>query len=132
MLELSPKLRVARPTNDIDALLSFYRDGLGLTVLTSFADHGGFDGIMLGLAGAPWHLEFTRAPGHIAPTAPSEDHLLVLYMPDVADWQATCARMEAAGHAPVASFNPYWDLLGKTYQDPEGYRVVIQQQEWPL
>jgi catechol 2,3-dioxygenase-like lactoylglutathione lyase family enzyme len=132
MPETTPKLRVARPTNDLAALLPFYRDGLGLTVLTSFSGHDGFDGIMLGMAEAPWHLEFTQAAGHIAAPAPSEDHLLVIYLPDRAAWQAACARMEAAGHAPVASCNPYWDRQGRTYQDPEGYRVVLQQQEWPL
>lgn len=132
MPEIAPKLRIARPTNDIAALLPFYRDGLGLAELTSFSGHRGFNGIMLGLPGAPWHLEFTEAEGHIAPPAPSEDHLLVLYLPDPAAWQAACARMETGGHAPVRSFNPYWDRLGRTYQDPEGYRVVLQQQEWPL
>lgn len=43
-----PHLRVARATDDLEALLRFYRDGLGLTVLGSFADHAGFDGVMLG------------------------------------------------------------------------------------
>ncbi|WP_371418616.1 hypothetical protein [Acidisoma sp. S159] len=30
------------------------------------------------------------------------------------------------GFPAVASFNPYWDQLGRTYEDPDGYRVVIQ------
>jgi len=50
-----PKLRVARPTDNIEALIPFYRDGLGLDVLWRFKDHDGFDGVMLGLAGAPYH-----------------------------------------------------------------------------
>ena len=37
-------LRVARPTDDIETLLPFYRDGLGLAVLARFEDHEGFDG----------------------------------------------------------------------------------------
>ena len=53
-------MRVARPTNDLEALLAFYRDGLGLEVLASFEGHGGFDGVILGEAGGPYHLEFTR------------------------------------------------------------------------
>ena len=60
-----PTLRVARPTDDIEALLPFYRDGLGLDVLYRFADHDGFDGIMLGNQGAPYHFEFTKAHGHV-------------------------------------------------------------------
>jgi hypothetical protein len=41
-------LRVARPTNDLPAVINFYRDGLGLTVLSEFKNHAGFDGVMLG------------------------------------------------------------------------------------
>jgi len=37
----------------------------------------------------------------------------------------------AAGHAPVPSFNPYWDVDGKTFEDPDGYRVVVQHAAWP-
>ena len=40
-----PILRVARPTDDLERLLPFYRDGLGLGVLFRFADHDGFDGV---------------------------------------------------------------------------------------
>jgi hypothetical protein len=57
----NPTLRVARPSDDLDRLLPFYRDGLGLDLLAHFTDHDGFDGIMLGKAGAPYHFEFTRA-----------------------------------------------------------------------
>jgi catechol 2,3-dioxygenase-like lactoylglutathione lyase family enzyme len=41
-------IRIARPTDDIDKLLPFYCDGLGFEVLGRFADHEGFDGVMLG------------------------------------------------------------------------------------
>ena len=64
-------LRVARPTDHRDALLHFYRDGLGFELLTSFTDHAGFDGIMLGHPGWQYHLEFTHKPGHTAGRAPS-------------------------------------------------------------
>jgi hypothetical protein len=35
----TPILRIARPTDDIDALLPFCCDGLGLDVLGHFEDH---------------------------------------------------------------------------------------------
>ena len=38
--------------------------------------------------------------------------------------------MSAAGFAAVSSFNPYWDVRGRTYQDPDGYRVVLQGEAW--
>ena len=63
---MTPVLRVARPSDDLDALLPFYRDGLGLQVLGHFEDHAGFDGIMLGHPGVPWYFEFTRRRGHTA------------------------------------------------------------------
>ena len=38
------KLRVARPTDDLEAVARFYREGLGFKELYRFADHDGFDG----------------------------------------------------------------------------------------
>lgn len=118
-------LRVARPTDNIDAIIPFYRDGLGFTILFRFNDHDGFDGAMLGLPGAAYHLEFTTRQGHAVGRAPTEDNLLIFYLPDGADFQAAVARMQAHGFAAVASFNPYWDQNGKTFEDPDGYRIVL-------
>lgn len=125
-----PKLRVARPTDDLESLVPFYRDGLGLEILYRFAEHDGFDGLMLGRQGAPYHFEFTRASGHQAGRAPTQDNLLVFYIPDEQEWQSAVDRMESAGFPPVASFNPYWDRHGRTYEDPDGYRIVIQNAAW--
>jgi catechol 2,3-dioxygenase-like lactoylglutathione lyase family enzyme len=125
-----PILRIARPTDDIEALLPFYREGLGFAELYRFTDHDGFDGVMLGHERAPYHLEFTRARGHRAGRAPTQDHLLVLYLPDRSEWSEAVARMRRAGFEPVPSFNPYWDREGLTFEDPDGYRVVLQQAAW--
>jgi catechol 2,3-dioxygenase-like lactoylglutathione lyase family enzyme len=125
-----PTLRVARPSDDLEALLRFYRDGLGLEVLGRFEGHAGFDGVMLGHRDAPYHLEFTRAHGHRAGRAPTEDNLLVFYLPDRDAWAAAVRRMRDAGFEPVRSFNPYWDRDGRTFEDPDGYRVVLQQGSW--
>jgi len=72
-----PILRVARPTDDLDALLPFYQQGLGLKILYRFEDHDGFDGVMLGHDHAPYHFEFTQARGHAARRAPTLDNLIV-------------------------------------------------------
>jgi catechol 2,3-dioxygenase-like lactoylglutathione lyase family enzyme len=124
-------LRVARPTDHLEAVVRFYTDGLGLTRLGEFQDHEGFDGAMVGVPGAPYHLEFTRKRGHVAGRAPTADNLLVLYLPDRGQWQEAVDRMIAAGYEPVTSFNPYWDRAGKTFEDPDGYRVVLQNASWP-
>src|SRR3954449_9561731 len=125
-----PILRVARPSDDIDALLPFYRDGLGLTVLYHFEDHDGFDGVMLGHAKAPYHFEFTRARGHRAGRAPTEDNLMVFYLPDDGEWQAAVQRLRDSGFAPVPAFNPYWDRDGLTFEDPDGYRRILSNAGW--
>ena len=125
-------LRVARPSDNLDRLLPFYRDGLGLEMLYRFDDHDGFDGIMLGAKGVPYHFEFTRARGHVAGRAPTQDNLLIFYLPERATWQAAVDRMRAAGFAPVAAFNPYWDRDGVTFEDPDGYRLVLQNAAWAL
>jgi catechol 2,3-dioxygenase-like lactoylglutathione lyase family enzyme len=125
-----PKLRVARPTDDIEGLIPFYRDGLGLDVVWQFKAHDGFDGVMLGIAGAPYHFEFTKVQGHRAGRAPTQDHLAIFYLPDVVKWQAAVDRMLAAGFPAVPSFNPYWDQHGRTFEDPDGYRIVIQNADW--
>jgi catechol 2,3-dioxygenase-like lactoylglutathione lyase family enzyme len=129
-MTIVPVLRVARPTADLNALLRFYEQGLGLTVLYRFEDHDGFDGVMLGTPRAPYHLEFTRARGHAAGRAPTQDHLLVFYLPDEAEWSAAVRRMRDAGFDPVPAFNPYWDREGATFEDPDGYRVVLQRAVW--
>ena len=125
-----PKLRVARPTDDLDPVIRFYRDGLGLNILYQFENHDGFDGVMLGHEGAPYHLEFTKTRGHATGRAPTQENLLIFYVPDPQDWEAATARMHSAGFAPVRSFNPYWDRCGCTFEDPDGYRVVIQNSTW--
>ena len=119
-------LRVARPTDDLETLARMYAAGLSLEVLGEFRDHDGFDGIILGGRGLEWQLEFTRQQGHRAGRAPTKDNLLVLYHPQRADWERACSRMETAGFTPVKSWNPYWDDRGRTFEDPDGYRVVIQ------
>ena len=124
-------LRVARPSDDLAGVVKFYRDGLGFKVLYEFKDHGGFDGVMLGREGAPYHLEFTRKAGHKAGRAPTQENLLVFYIPDKKEWRRAIERFERAGHKPVISFNPYWDKNGVTFEDPDGYRVVLQNARWP-
>lgn len=123
-------LRVARPSDDLQALVLFYRDGLGFEVLSEFEDHDSFDGVMLGHKGAGFHLEFTRKRGHFVGRAPTEDNLLVFYLPDREEWARAVDRLERQGFESVTAFNPYWERDGKTFEDPDGYRVVLQNGDW--
>ena len=107
-----------------------YRNGLGWSLLGEFADHDGFDGAMLGHAGSTYHFEFTaKRTDHIAP-APTAEDLVVLYVPVLSEWQNACGSMVSAGFVEVAPFNPYWAAHGKTFQDPDGYRIVLQNTSW--
>jgi catechol 2,3-dioxygenase-like lactoylglutathione lyase family enzyme len=126
----TPHLRVARPSDDLERVAAMYRDGLGLEVLGRFEDHDGFDGVMLGRRGLDWHLELTSRRGQRAEPRPTDEDLLVLYLPDQPEWRAACDRMLAAGFEPVSSANPYWDRAGRTFRDPDGYRVVLQNAPW--
>jgi len=38
------QVRIARPTDQLDAVIAFYRDGLGLEQVGEFNDHEGYDG----------------------------------------------------------------------------------------
>lgn len=107
-----------------------YCRGLGLRIVGSFENHDGFDGVMLGLPGSDYHFEFTQCRTHpVAPTPTAED-LAVFYVPDPGDWQAACSAMLTAGFTQVVSFNPYWENCARTFEDPDGYRVVLARERW--
>ncbi len=125
-------LRIARPASDLARTRELYCRGLGLRVVGSFEDHDGFDGVMLGLPGAGYHLEFTRCREHPVAPAPSVEDLAVFYLPDASAWRAACERMLAAGFREVAPFNPYWKARGRTFADPDGYLVVLQNDAWEV
>jgi len=51
-------------------------------------------------------------------------------LPDKTEFDSIVQRMEKTGFAAVTSHNPYWDQVGSTFQDPDGYRVVLQNGAW--
>jgi catechol 2,3-dioxygenase-like lactoylglutathione lyase family enzyme len=119
------QVRIARPTDRLDEVVAFYRDGIGLAELASFRGHAGYDGVMLGLPGAEYHLEFIRREHGSPGTAPSKDNLLVLYLPETGAVEAVAARLRTRGHALVEPENPYWTAISVTFEDPDGWRVVL-------
>jgi len=123
-------LRVARPVGDLARTKEMYCRGLRLRVVGSFEDHDGFDGVMLGVAGGTYHFEFTQSRKHPISPTPTVEDLVVFYIPSESEWEAACAGMLAAGFKAVAAFNPYWEVQGRTFEDCDGYRVVLQRAEW--
>ena len=124
-------MRVARPTDDLKKTVRMYSEGLGLEILGRFEDHDGFDGVILGKWDLGYQLEFTHQAAHSAGRAPTMDNLLVFYHPQRGGWLRACEKMVEVGFRPVSSWNPYWNALCRTFEDPEGYRVVIQNDEPP-
>jgi catechol 2,3-dioxygenase-like lactoylglutathione lyase family enzyme len=119
------QFRIARPTDRLDEVVRFYRDGLGLEIIGSFEDHAGYSGVMLGLPGHEYHLEFTSHTGGSPCPAPTKDNLLVFYIPDAGAILNLALRLNAAGYFAVQPENPYWAQQGITFEDPDGWRVVL-------
>ncbi len=123
------QVRIARPTDRLERVLEFYRDGLGLPQIGEFHNHAGYSGVMLGMPGHGYHLEFTEHEEGSPCPAPSKDNLLVLYMPDEAAVRRIIERMAGMGYTPVPPENPYWQRGGTTIEDPDGWRLVLMQSE---
>ena len=127
---MSQHVRIARPVRNIALSTAMYTQGLALRKVGDFVDHDGFDGVMLEAPGKGFHFEFTHCRNNpITPHTTPED-LLVFYVPSQDDWKARCQAMLDAGFLEVEPYNPYWKQNGRTFQDADGYRVVIQQASW--
>jgi GNAT superfamily N-acetyltransferase len=120
------QLRVARHTDDLDALVRFYRDGVGLAEIGRFSGHAGYDGVFLEVPGTGAHLELTAGGDRGAPV-PHPESLLVLYVGNQDSVDAIAARL---GTPPVVAANPYWATHGVTVEDPDGFRVVLVPESW--
>jgi len=130
MISKTAVLRIARPTDNLKALTNMYLDGLGFKLIGEFKDHDGFNGSIIGHENHNYHLEFTHHNGTSVGKAPTQDNLLVFYFSSSEDWTGSCEQMIQAGFKVVPSYNSYWDSAGKTFEDIDGYRIVLQNREW--
>lgn len=84
---------------------------------------------MVGLPGSALHIEFTSHDDHldqVVGRAPTNDNLLVFYLPDARTVATFAQRLTALGHPTVEPENPYWlDQGAQTFEDPDGWRVVL-------
>ena len=119
-------LRVARHTERLEDVVAFYRDGLGLPEIGRFRGHDGYDGVFLEIPGSGAHLELTTG-SRLAPPEPHPETLLVLYAGDDDAVREIARRLEVE---PVSPSNPYWAEQGVTYEDPDGFRVVLVPEPW--
>ncbi len=119
------EVRVARPTDQLDEIIKFYRDALGLEIIGSFEKHEGYTGVMFGLPGRDYHLEFTQYEDGSPCPAPTKDNLMIFYIPSKEELEDRKAKIESLGYSSVKPENPYWKDKGVTFEDPDGWRVVL-------
>jgi catechol 2,3-dioxygenase-like lactoylglutathione lyase family enzyme len=124
-------MRVARPTADLDRIRTFYAEVVGLPLLSSFADHDGFDGAIFGVPDERAQLELVRTPYDDLP-APANEDALVLYHSASAAVTELVDRLWRAGTIEVTdgdpTLNPYWPRHGaRGFVDPDGYRLIVVQ-----
>ncbi|MBO8156862.1 MAG: VOC family protein [Bacillaceae bacterium] len=123
------QFRIARPTDQMKQVIAFYEDGLGLKRIGGFKGHAGYDGVMFGLPGTDYHLEFTAHEDGSPCPAPTKDNLLVFYIPDKEKLDAMAKRLAKMGYPEVEPENPYWKEKGVTIEDPDGWRIVLMNTE---
>jgi catechol 2,3-dioxygenase-like lactoylglutathione lyase family enzyme len=118
------QIRVTRPTRDLERVSAFYRDAVGLPVLSSSDEHYGYSGVILGVPDATRQLELVFH-AEVEPSPTTEDQL-VLYLGSTAAVAARAATIEAAGHEPQLPPNPYWTREGAiAFVDPDGYWLIL-------
>lgn len=118
------KLRIARHTNNLQAIEEFYCKIIALDNLGSFQEHEGYHGLFLGKRGLDWHLEFTTS-NEPANHYPDEDDLLVFYVKDqneLNDFKRLFAVKKIDIHSAK---NPYWNRNSLMVKDPDGFGIVI-------
>jgi catechol 2,3-dioxygenase-like lactoylglutathione lyase family enzyme len=121
----TPRMRVARPTNDIDRAINFWSQVVGFEILSRFENHDGYDGAILGYPDTEWELEVSHHSSGMPTPAPTEEDILALYLgKDEAD--EIIDRLRLAGHPQMKHPNPYWQAVGASvYTDPDGYTLIV-------
>ncbi len=122
---LAKQLRVARPTQQLEKVIEFYTKGLGLSIIGEFKNHEGYDGVMIGDKHLPYHLEFTVNVTHTQTKPPGKENLLVFYFETESECQHTLKQLRNLGYTSVEPENPYWLTNSVTFEDPDGWRIVL-------
>jgi hypothetical protein len=117
------KLRIARHTDQLEKIKTFYIETLNFESLGSFFDHNGYNGAFLSYPNQTWHLEFTSS-GNAVQHQPDADDLIVLY-PGKRFYDSIITELKAKGIEHVPAKNPYWNRHGFHFKDPDGFGIVI-------
>ena len=118
------KLRIARHTNDLEKIKSFYIEVLKFEFLGGFQDHNNYDGIFIGKSDLDWHFEFTESETK-AHHVFDEDDVTVLYPETVSEYNMLINRLIENTISFIIPKNPFWNENGKMFLDPDGFRIVV-------
>ena len=118
------KFRFARDTNNLEAIITFYTQILGLEILGSFKDHDGFDGVFLGDPNENWHLEFTKSKELVVFNF-GEENILVFYPQSLKQYDLILENSRQNNGTILKAKNPYWNANGILFLDPDGYRIIV-------
>lgn len=132
MISRNITMRVGRPTDNLEEITKMYVEGLGFDVIGGFDGHSNFSGRIVGHPKHNYHLEFTTHAKHKAGRAPTLENLLVFYIPDETKYNNAIHRISNSGFRKVKSFNPFWEGGSQTFEDLDGYRVVINYGQSPF
>lgn len=116
------QVRISRPTRDIDRVLRFYVNGLGLELLDGVLEDR-YRGAVVGLPDRGIHLFFTQACD--VPPQPPDGNCYVFYVPGTAASERIVDRLRALGFPLVESDNTYWARDGFIFEDPDGWQVIV-------
>jgi catechol 2,3-dioxygenase-like lactoylglutathione lyase family enzyme len=118
------RIRIARATRQLESMTRFYREGLGFALAEEFTGHAGYSGVILAMRDGV-ELELTTHERGRIVARPDGDDLLVLYLPSASHVDFIRGRLESLGHLSVEPLNPYWLDRSVTFEDPDGWRIVL-------
>jgi GNAT superfamily N-acetyltransferase len=113
-------VRFARPTRQLEACATFYRDLLGFELLATFDGHAGYDGRIFGLPDQRTQLELIRFGNGPIPE-PDAENALVIYVPET---EMAALRSRLPADRLTTPENPYWVAAGAL--------AVLDPDDWPV
>ena len=90
-----------------------------------FESHLGCDGVMLVLPDRAHHLEFTHHIHKVPSLESTKENLMVFYYGSPDEYKHANKRIQEMEITPVAPENPCCKDKSETYEDPDGWRVIL-------
>lgn len=118
-------VQIERPTDRLEEMVRFYRDGLGMVEIAHDDGLAGSEDVMLGLPGRGCELIFTPKAPDVPGPAPGGGCRLFLRLSDAGAVDRAAGRLEELGYAPELPGDNGPAAGGVTVADPDGWRIVL-------